>query len=102
VNPFPLIEVTVQLPERSKCIRQAFEFSRLFGLTFLHVLIGGWSVRGHAVRGPKHVVKTGKTTVLDAGQARKLLDSIRITRTVMLLDGTIKEVPASSGCATGR
>ncbi len=30
----------------------------------------------HAVRGPTHVVKTGKTTVLDADQARKLLDSI--------------------------
>src|SRR3978361_1859089 len=30
----------------------------------------------HAVRGPKHVVRTGKTTVLDADQARKLLDSI--------------------------
>jgi site-specific recombinase XerD len=30
----------------------------------------------HAVRGPKHVVKTGKTTVLDAEQARMLLDSI--------------------------
>ena len=42
----------------------------------------------HAVRGPKHVVKTGKTTVLDAEQARKLLDSID-TSTVV-------------GCATGR
>ena len=51
----------------------------------------------HSVRGPKHVVKTGKTTVLDAGQARKLLDSIRITRTVTLLDGTIKEVPCVVG-----
>ena len=30
----------------------------------------------HAVRGPKHVVKTGKTPVLDADQARKLIDSI--------------------------
>jgi integrase/recombinase XerD len=47
----------------------------------------------HSVRGPKHVVKTGKTTVLDAEQARKLLDSIRITRIVTLLDGTTKEVP---------
>ena len=27
----------------------------------------------HAVRGPKHVVKTGKTTVLEADQARTLL-----------------------------
>jgi integrase/recombinase XerD len=51
----------------------------------------------HSVRGPKHVVKTGKTTVLDAEQARKLLDSIRITRTVTLLDGTIEEVPCAVG-----
>ena len=29
-----------------------------------------------AVRGPKHVVKTGKTAVLDAKEWRKLLDSI--------------------------
>jgi integrase/recombinase XerD len=51
----------------------------------------------HAVRGPKHVVKTGKTTVLDGDQARKLLDSIRTTRIVTLLDGTIKEVPCVVG-----
>ena len=30
----------------------------------------------HAVRGPKHVVKTGKTPVLTGEQARELLDSI--------------------------
>jgi site-specific recombinase XerC len=29
-----------------------------------------------AVRGPKHVVKTGKTPVLDAADWRKLLDTI--------------------------
>jgi len=51
----------------------------------------------HAVRGPTHVVKTGKTTVLDADQARKLLDSIRITRTVTLPDKTTKEVPCAVG-----
>jgi site-specific recombinase XerD len=32
-----------------------------------------------AVRGPKHVVKTGKTPVLDAKEWRKLLDSIPTT-----------------------
>jgi site-specific recombinase XerD len=32
-----------------------------------------------AVRGPKHVVKTGKTPVLEAGEWRKLLDSIPAT-----------------------
>ena len=42
----------------------------------------------HAVRGPKHVVKTGKTTVLTGEEARELLDSID-TSTVV-------------GCATGR
>jgi site-specific recombinase XerC len=29
-----------------------------------------------AVRGPKHVVKTGKTAVLDATERRKLVDSV--------------------------
>ena len=34
----------------------------------------------HAVRGPKHVVKKGKTPVLTADEARELLDSIALTR----------------------
>jgi len=33
----------------------------------------------HSVRGPRHGAKTGKTTVLDPEQARKLLDSIDIS-----------------------
>ena len=36
----------------------------------------------HSVRGPKHVVKTGKTTVLTGEQARELLDSIDVTTLV--------------------
>jgi len=40
----------------------------------------------HAVRGPKHVVKTGKTTVLDTDQARTLLDSVDIAAVVGLRD----------------
>ena len=40
----------------------------------------------HSVRGPKHVVKTGKTTVLDAEQARKLLDSIDMSTVIGLRD----------------
>jgi integrase/recombinase XerD len=40
----------------------------------------------HAVRGPKHVVKTGKTTVLTGEQARELLDSIDISTLVGLRD----------------
>jgi site-specific recombinase XerD len=39
-----------------------------------------------AVRGPKHVVKKGKTPVLDGDDARKLLDSIDISTTVGLRD----------------
>jgi len=46
----------------------------------------------HAVRGPKHVVKTGKTTVLDAEQARKLLDSIDISTVVGLRDRALISV----------
>jgi site-specific recombinase XerD len=40
----------------------------------------------HSVRGPKHVVKTGKTTVLDVEQARQLLDSIDTSTVVGLRD----------------
>src|SRR6202795_1634194 len=40
----------------------------------------------HAVRGPKHVVKTGKTTVLTGEQARELLDSIDVSSLVGLRD----------------
>ena len=47
----------------------------------------------HAVRGPKHVVKRGKTRVLNEEQARGLLTSIKITKTIKAEDGSDKEVP---------
>jgi len=40
----------------------------------------------HAVRGPKHVVKTGMTTVLTGEQARELLDNIDVSTLVGLRD----------------
>jgi hypothetical protein len=40
VNPFPLIEVAIQLPERGQSIRQAFKVGSLLRLTFSHVLVG--------------------------------------------------------------
>lgn len=40
----------------------------------------------HAVRGPKYSIKTGKTPVLDAKQARQLLDSINTSHVVGLRD----------------
>ena len=46
----------------------------------------------HAVRGPTHVVKTGKTTVLDAEQARLLLDSIDTSTVVGLRDRALISV----------
>src|SRR5271168_2043678 len=39
-----------------------------------------------AVRGPKHVVKKGKTPVLDGDEARKLIDSIDVSTIVGLRD----------------
>ncbi len=42
-----------------------------------------------SVRGPKHVVKRGKTPVLKADQARKLLDSIKTDSIVGLRDRAI-------------
>jgi site-specific recombinase XerC len=40
----------------------------------------------HAVRGPKHSVKRGKTPVLSAAQTRQLLDSIDLSTIVGLRD----------------
>jgi site-specific recombinase XerD len=40
----------------------------------------------HAVRGPKHSIKRGKTPVLSAAQARQLLDSIDVSTVVGLRD----------------
>jgi site-specific recombinase XerD len=42
----------------------------------------------HAVRGPKYVVKKGKTPVLTAEEARDLLDNIKIVKTKANSDGT--------------
>jgi site-specific recombinase XerD len=47
----------------------------------------------HAVRGPKHVVKRGKTPVLSEEQARQLLTSIKVVRKATLSDGSEAEVP---------
>jgi site-specific recombinase XerD len=47
----------------------------------------------HAVRGPKHVVKRGKSPVLTEDQARRLLESVRVTRKVTLPDGSEGEAP---------
>jgi integrase/recombinase XerD len=60
-----------------------------------------WLVTGHivavnpatSVRGPKHVVRRGKTPVLAAEEARVLLDSIPVARVVRPRDGTIREMP---------
>jgi site-specific recombinase XerD len=43
----------------------------------------------HAVRGPKHVVKRGKTPVLTPAEARKLLDSIDVSNVVGLRDRAV-------------
>ena len=39
-----------------------------------------------SVRGPKHVVKVGKTAVLDVTEARVLFDSINVTTQAALRD----------------
>ena len=51
----------------------------------------------HAVRGPKHVVKKGKTPVLTADEARTLLDSIALVRQVKRKDGSEGEEPSLVG-----
>jgi site-specific recombinase XerD len=51
----------------------------------------------HAVRGPKHSVRKGKTPVLTAEEARTLLDSIPFVRIVKLKGGGEKDVPYVTG-----
>ncbi len=46
----------------------------------------------HSVRGPKHVVKTGKTTVLTGDEARELLESIDTSTVVGLRDRAVISV----------
>src|SRR5271170_7195187 len=50
----------------------------------------------HSVRGPKHVVKRGKTPVLTADQARELLDSIDVSTIVGLRDRALIALMAYS------
>jgi hypothetical protein len=51
----------------------------------------------HAVRGPKHVVRRGKTPVLTEDQARRLLESIKVAKQVTLPDGSVAERPSVVG-----
>jgi integrase/recombinase XerD len=51
----------------------------------------------HAVRGPTHRVKKGKTPVLTAEEARALLDSIPVVKVVQCPDGTDAEAPCLVG-----
>ncbi len=51
-----------------------------------------------AVRGPKHVVKRGKTPVLDAEEARQLLDSIDTSTPVGLRDRALHRPPGLHLC----
>ena len=51
----------------------------------------------HAVRGPKYVVRKGKTPVLTAEEARELLDSIKTVRKTKRKDGTESEEPSLVG-----
>jgi len=54
-----------------------------------------------SVRGPKHVVRRGKTPVLTAGQARELLDSINISTIAGLRDRAIVGVMVYSFARVG-
>jgi site-specific recombinase XerD len=54
----------------------------------------------HAVRGPRYVVTKGKTPVLAADEARALLDSIPVTRKVLLEDSTEPSSRCLWACAT--
>jgi site-specific recombinase XerD len=62
----------------------------LFDLLVTRQVIPGNPAR--AVSGPKHIAKTGKTAVLDVGQARKFLDNIDTSSVVGLRDRALTGV----------
>ena len=67
-------------------------------------LVVGQIVRDNpaaAVRGPRHVVKVGKTPVLDAKQARELLDSIDVSTPAGLRDRALIGVMVYSFARVG-
>jgi hypothetical protein len=66
VNSLPLIEVTVQLPERGKRIRQAFEAGRLLGLAFLHMLVRLVHGRPLKLRWRRHRPEPGGENIVAA------------------------------------
>jgi site-specific recombinase XerD len=49
-----------------------------------------------SVRGPQHIVRNGKTPVLEAAEARALLDSIKVVKTKTRPDGTEIDTPETS------
>ena len=72
-------------------------------MLFDHLVIGQVCPTNpcHAVRGPKHVVKQGKTPVLTAEQARHLLDSIETTTLIGLRDRALIGVMVYSFARVG-
>jgi site-specific recombinase XerC len=56
----------------------------------------------HAVRGPKHVIKRGKTPVLTSAEARKLLDAIDVSDVVGLRDRALIRLMAAYSFARER
>ena len=55
----------------------------------------------HTVRGPRHVVTSGQTPVLDPAEARKLLDSIDVSTHSGLRDRALIGLMVYSFARTG-
>src|SRR3954466_11899929 len=87
-----MVELT-GLPRRSSSIRMLFDW----------LVVGQVLAMNPAasVRGPKHVVKRGKTPVLDADQARTLLDSIDVGTLAGLRDRALIGVMVYSFARVG-
>ena len=96
VKPFHVASYIESLPLAKPTVKQHLAALRM---------LFDWLVAGqvmevnpaHAVRGPKHRVKKGKTPVLNRDEARALLDSIIITRKIKGPDGTDQEIPLLTG-----
>lgn len=100
IRPVHVAAFIEQHPGAPQSVKQALAAVRML---FDWLVIGQIVPANPAapVRGPKYVVRKGKTPVLDAAQTRQLLDSIDISRPVGLRDRALIGVMVYSFARVG-
>jgi hypothetical protein len=97
----PLIHKATMLKARSLVISRLLLVKYTRGVRPIDLFAGSRcdveEVVAHAVRGPKYVVKKGKTPLLTAEEARELPDSIETVRNTARPNGTQSQESALVG-----